>query len=146
MILILVFALFALLIGLKGFYESTKKQNSFKLTPYLFWMGIFVWGDAVVFGLLWFLIGLLSYLFNDYWLFFLSVSVFWLVRSIGETIYWINEQFVETHRNQAQNLWGHSFFNNDSIFFIYQIFWQCISVISVISTIYLSAIWLKGQL
>jgi hypothetical protein len=145
MIFILIYALFAALIGLRGFFESTKKGNTFKLTPYLSWMGIFVWGDAFVIGFFWFFVAVLSYLLNDYLLFVLSISIFWIVRSMGKTIYWINEQFANTHRNKPENLMGYKFFKNDSIWFIYQIFWQCIAVLSIIVSIYLSAMWLRGK-
>lgn len=146
MIFILIYSLFSFLVALKGFYKSTKRGEVFKLTPYLSWMGIFVWGDAFIIGFFWSLVSLLSYLLQDFLLFLLSASVFWLVRSVGEILYWINEQFAQTHRNEPKNLIAYRFFKNDSIYFVYQIFWQCIAVVSTITTIYLSAIWLNSKL
>jgi hypothetical protein len=65
-----------------------------------------------------------------------------MVRSIGETIYWMNQQFVKKESNYYQKLTGYQFFKSDAILFIYQIFWQCISVISIIATIYFADQWL----
>lgn len=125
----------------KGWHESIKKKNPYGKAIYLSWLGIFVWGDAVIFGPFWLLVSLTAFLLKDWQLFLLIVSVFWLVRSVGETIYWLLEQFTSTKRNRPETLFGYRFFKNDSIFFIYQIFWQCITVLSLIVTIYLVHIW-----
>jgi len=139
------YASLALLLFVKGVFESIRKKNPYVETPFLFWMGIFVWGDAVVFGLFWFLTSLFFYLLGDWMLFLLFVSIFWIVRSVGETIYWINQQYSDINRNPPERLRGYRFFGNDSIWFIYQITWQCIVIISVITTIYFANLWLKNM-
>jgi len=143
--IILLYAFINFLVFGKGFYESKYKKNAYGLTPGLFILGIFVWGDAVIFGLFWFLSSLISYLLNDWLLFFLIISVFWVIRSLGETIYWINQQFSSKiyDWNKPENLLLRSVFHNDSIWFIYQTTWQCITIVSVITTIYLANLWLN---
>lgn len=140
---VVIYGMISFLVFIKGFFESAKKKNSFRETPFLFWAGIFVWGDAVIFGLFWFLSSLVCYFSKDWILFLLVISVFWVVRSLGETIYWFNQQFSTLNRNPPEKLRGYQFFKNDSIWFIYQIFWQCITVVSIITTIFLASSWLK---
>jgi len=143
--LISLFILINLFVFIKGFYQSNFKKNSFGLTPSLFPLGIFVWGDAVIWGLFWVLVSLFSIFLKDWLLFLLIISVFWLVRSLGEIIYWINQQFSPIIRNPPQTLYGYRWFKNDSIWFIYQIFWQCAMIISIVSTIYLTSLWLTTK-
>jgi hypothetical protein len=140
-IFVFIFGLISLLISLKGFKESSSKNNSFGLTPYLLPFGIFVWGDAVIFGFFWLLVSSITLLLNDWILFLLIISVFWVVRSFGETIYWFNQQFSKINRNPPEKFWLFKYFHNDSVWFIHQIIWQCIAVISIIITIYLVKIW-----
>ena len=130
-------------LSIKGFYESHKKKNAYGLTTYLSPLGIFVWGDAVIFGAFWFLVSVTILLLNDWILFLLIISVFWLVRSLGETIYWFCQQFTSTKRNPPKSLPFYKYFHNDSIWFIYQIFMQCITVVTIITTIYLIHLWLN---
>ena len=44
--LLLVFTITTLVISIKGFYQSAQEKNALGDTPALFWLGIFVWGDA----------------------------------------------------------------------------------------------------
>lgn len=137
-----VFGIFSLLVFAKGLYQSVRKLNSFGLTPYLGWLGIFVWGDAVVFGLYWFAAAAVSLIFNDWILFLLTVSVFWFVRSLGEMIYWFNQQFSTVMRNPPEKMQGFNLFRRSSIWFIYQIIWQCIMIASIVAIIYVSKLWI----
>lgn len=141
--LILVFFLINLFVFLKGFYESKYKKNAFGLTRPLLLLGIFAWGDAVIFGLFWIITSIVTLVLKDWYLFLLVISIFWVVRSLGETIYWFNQQFSPINRNPPQNLPWHSIFHNDSVWFIHQIIWQCTTVISIISSIYLTKLWLQ---
>ena len=144
-IIILGYGIINLLVFIKGFYESKTKKNAYGLTPYLFFLGIFVWGDAVIFGLFGAISSIVSVLFQNFVLFLLIISIFWIVRSLGETIYWFNQQFSTKMYswNKPENLLFHSVFHNDSIWFVYQIMWQCVTVISVIFSIYLTGLWIK---
>jgi hypothetical protein len=95
-------------------------------------IGAFVWGDAIVFGLFWLVATLLVLAYGTWPIFLLIFLCFWLVRSVGETIYWFNQQFSTIHRNPPHKLWFYFLFKNDSVWFIYQIFWQCVSVTTLV--------------
>lgn len=142
---LILFGLFNLGVSAKGFYESNKKRNAygeiFLLTP----LGIFVWGDAAIFGIFWFLASSISVLLLDVYLFPLIASLFVVVRSLGETMYWFNQQFSTITREQPN---GHRFlykyFHNDSVWFVYQILNQCVTVAGLVATLYFAHMWL-GQ-
>lgn len=136
------YAVFSFLTFVKGVYESAKKKNAYGETVWLYWMGIFVWGDAVIFGLFWALASLASLLLGDWVLFLLLWSVFWLVRSIGETIYWFAQQFSTIEREPPNSLPLYKIFRNESVWFGMQIFHQAITVVTIITTIYLARLWL----
>jgi len=78
---------------IKGFLECKNKKNAYGKTELFSLIGAFVWGDVVIFGIFWFLISLVI-LFSRNWILFLVIlSLFWVVRSLGETIFWFNQQF-----------------------------------------------------
>lgn len=136
-IIIVTFGIVTLIVFLKSIYQSFIKKNPFGQFFPLFFLGIFVWGDAVILGFFWFIVSLISFLLKDWVLFLLIISVFWTIRSFGEILYWINQQFSPIIRNPPSTLMGYRFFKNDSIWFIYQLFWQCIMVVSIICSIFL---------
>ena len=68
-IIILSYGIINFLVFIRGFYESKTKKNAYGLTPYLFFLGIFAWGDAVIFGLFWAISSIVSMLFQDFVLF-----------------------------------------------------------------------------
>lgn len=138
-----IFAAFSFLVLLLGIYFSSK-QKSFQETKFLGLMGVFVWGDAPLIALFWFAASLLVFFLRDLYLFFLIVSVFWAVRSLGEVIYWINQQFSALKRNPPEKLFGYSFFKNESIWFVYQLYWQIVLVVSIIFSIYFACLWLRS--
>jgi hypothetical protein len=120
------------------------QKNSFGLIRRLSVLGMFVWGDVLILSIFWFFVGIISLLLQDWLLFLLICSAFWLVRSVGETIYWFLQQFAVVKRDPPESLAGYGFVKNESIWFIYQVMWQCLTVISLISTIYLTFIWLHS--
>lgn len=138
----LVFALFNALSFAQAFYQTKNKKNPFGLTPHLNWQGSFVWADAVVFSIFWFLSALIG-LFHGTTVFLLILSLFWTIRSLGETIYWFNQQFSTIERNPPESLAFHDIFHNDSIWFVYQIFWQCVNVFTILATIYFAHAWIQ---
>ena len=142
--IIFIFGLISLFVTVRGIFELLIKKNHFKEPRFLFWLGIFVWGDAVILGIFWFLTFLICFFLQDWILFLLIISIFWVVRSLGEIIYWINQQFSQINRNPPANLFGYKLFNNESIWYAYQVFWQCILVISAISSIYFTNIWINN--
>jgi hypothetical protein len=141
-IILLIFAAFNFAIFFKAFRECKTKKNAFGLTPWLNFLGAFVWGDAVVFSLFWALVSLVTWWLNDWLLFWLIVSVFWAVRSWGETIYWLNQQFSTIERNPPKKHILYPIFHNDSVWFVHQIIWQCVTVISIVVSLYFGRLWL----
>lgn len=140
---VIIFILINILISIKGFWESYKKSNSYGLALQLGLLGIFVWGDAIIFGAFWAMVGVACLILNNWVLFLLIYSVFWVVRSLGETIYWFNQQFT-SKKSDASTLPFYKYVHNDSIWFIYQIFYQCVTVVSIITSLYLARLWLSG--
>lgn len=119
-----------------------KKHKTFTQTPVLSVYGVFVWGDALIFSPFWALMSLLALYTNDWLLFWVITSVFWVVRSCGEVLYWFLEQFSGHPRNKAENLLGYGLVKSDAVFFLYQIFWQCVAVISIVISCVLLYQWL----
>src|SRR5215475_6501622 len=97
-IFVALYGFLGLFLSIKGFIESHRREKVHHETILLFPLGIFVWGDAVVFGMFWFLTAAVSLLLADWTLFLLIISVFWLVRSLGETFYWFHQQFSPLDR------------------------------------------------
>lgn len=120
-----------------GFVQTSLKKNPFGLTRHLTIIGAFVWGDALIFGFFWLFISSVCLYLQNFKLILVTYSIFWIVRSIGETIYWLNQQFTTKKRDKPQDLFGHRLFPGESIYFAYQIFWQCVTVVSILATLYL---------
>lgn len=138
------FVIINLLLSAKGFYESAKKKNAYGEVFIFGPLGIFVWGDAVVFGLFWAGSAIASLVLGDWILFLLIASLFWVVRSLGETIYWFNQQFSTVTRVEPKGRPLYRYFHNDSVWFVYQISQQCITVISLVFSIYFAHMWVSG--
>jgi hypothetical protein len=144
-ILVALFLFYSLTATGFGMYHTFIKKNAYGitlLTRFFNLTGGFVWADLIVFGPFWFLTTLIILILQDWVLFLLLISVFWAVRSLGETIYWFNQQFSKVNRNPPGKFWLYKHIPNDSIWFIFQIFWQCITVVSIIFTIYFAKIWM----
>lgn len=135
--ILIIYGIGALLCTCKGFYQSAVKKNPYGKSVWIQAYGAFVWGDAAVFGIFWAMATLLSYYLGNWTLFLLFISTFLLVRSIGETIYWFLQQFTHKPLDPPETLPFHTLFPKNSIWFVYQIFWQCVTVLSIISTVYL---------
>lgn len=143
-IFIELFAVYAFSAAAFGYRQCKYYKNAFTLTPHYYPLGAFVWGDAVIFGVFWFGLSVAVLMLDDWLLFLLSVSLFWVVRSLGETIYWFNQQFSPMVRNDVTKMPGASIFHNDSIWFVYQIIAQCITVVSLILSIYFGVMWVRS--
>ncbi len=139
---LIIFSFYSLACFYSGYKNAIQQKNAFGYSTAFIPLGSWVWGDALIFGLFWFLVSVFILFKNDWILFLLIISVFWMVRSFAEIIYWLNQQFSVKERNHPKNLKFNQFFHNDSIWFIYQIVWQCILVVSLITTVYLFKLWL----
>lgn len=140
---VLIFGIINLLLFIKAFWECYRNNNSFGDTKFLYPLGSFVWADHVVFGIFWTLVATVSLILNDWILFLLCVSLFWLVRSFGETIYWFLQQFSTINRNPTEKYFIHKIFHNDSVWFVHQIFHQCVTITTIITSLYLAKHWLE---
>ena len=142
-ILVFLWAGIGLLVAVIGFFAVAMRHRSFNETVWLFPWGIFVWGDAPVIGLFWFMVGLVTALMRDWPLFGTMFCLFWVVRALGETIYWLNQQFSGINRNPPARLMGYRWYGNDSVWFLYQIVWQMLTVVALVGTIYFANLWLR---
>lgn len=136
-------------INLVGFYygltQSARFKNSLGQAYWLYPWGVFVWADAIVLSPFFVGVGVVALLANSYHLFMLLFCSYWLIRSLGETIYWFNQQFSTIIRVPGRMLPMYKRLVHDeySCWFLVQIFMQCISVVSLIGTIYFATIWMQ---
>jgi len=142
--LLSLYALYSAYAFIRGYYQCRYLHRSFHLTPFLFPLGIFVWGDSIVFGAFWTIVTAGLLLTGDWLLFLLVFNVFWLVRSVGETIYWFNQQFSTLNRNPPEKLPGSRWFDGDAIWFVYQTIAQCVTMLSLVGTIYFAVHWIRA--
>ena len=138
---VIFYAIFSLAGALLG-YDRSKKGKTYVNDGIFNLIGAFVWADATVFGLFWVLACGVVLFLHSWILFLLLLSVFWLVRSVGETIYWFNQQFSTINRSIPENFYIYRIFGDDSVWFVWQIFWQCVSVVTLITTVLMFKIWL----
>jgi len=139
---ILAWGVVGLVVAGLGIHMTVSKKRVFKETKLLLPWGIFVWGDAPLIGGFWFLASLIAGLAKSLDLFGLISCLFWAVRSYGEIIYWINQQFSTVRRNPPEKLWGYQWFGDDSIWFVYQLAHQLILIASLVGVIFFSHQWL----
>lgn len=139
----IVFAGFNIFLFAKS-YRECKKKNAYGSTKLLIPLGMYVWGDVFIFSIFWTLVSLVCLFLSDLYLFLLVVSLFWVVRSFGETIYWFNQQFSSIKREPPEKIELYSIFQNDSVWFVQQIRNQCMTVISLVFSIYFGALWINS--
>lgn len=120
------------------------KKSVYTLTDYLFFLGAFVWGDIIILGPFWIIVSLVSIYLNSWNLFLTLVSLFWSIRSFGEIVYWLNEQFGGKNRNPPHTLKLYKYIKNDAVWFLNQLFWECIFVFSILLSLYFSKLLLFG--
>ncbi len=143
-VLVLVYGVVSFVVFLRSLYESIKNnKNSYGNTYFLYPLGIFVWGDGIIIGAFWVISSIISLLLNDFLFLLIIIAVFWVIRSYGEMTYWFHQQFSPIIRNPADKLIGYKYIKKDSIWFMYQVLWQCILIASIIASVYLISIWVK---
>ena len=144
MYLLAIYFIYSTIALASGYYHAIKKQNPFGLTPWLFFIGSFVWGDALLLGLFWSIVSAMCVVFNQVHLFVFTYSVFWIIRSFGEVQYWMHQQFTSVIRDQPETLWLHRFVRSSAVWFMYQVFWQCFAVISIVSSVFFGWVWINS--
>ncbi len=129
-----------------SFYQCRYKKNPFGQSYFFVFFGAFVYADLVVFGLFWAAISAITFFLQDFLLFLFIYALFWLVRSIGEAQYWFLQQFSSVNRNPVERFRLRKIFHNDSVWFVYQIYWQCLTVLSLVASVYLGVLWAMSLL
>ena len=84
MLLIFLYGFFAFVSLALGIRQTKKRKNPYGLTPQLIIYGIFVWGDAIIIGLFWTVVSLITVLTGNTSFFLITQAVYWIVRSMGE--------------------------------------------------------------
>lgn len=143
-VFVLMLGITSFIFFIKSIRQTKNKKNVYGLTPHLFFLGAFVWGDMIILGPFWIIVTLISVFLNNWYLFLFFVSVFWIIRSFGEIVYWLNEQFAGKNRNPPHTLNFSKFINSEAIWFIYQLFWECVFVFSLVLSIYFCKMWLES--
>lgn len=135
--------LFSILSSAKA-YLACKNKSTILSKPWKACepFGSFVWADHIIIGPFWVLASFLCFVLQDFTLFLLIVSVFWLIRSGGETLYWFLQQFHPRAGNEPEQFWINKHAPGEAVWFLHQIFWQCISVIALISTLITAVRWI----
>lgn len=137
---VLAYALSAVTLAWKA---CRHKKWAFRQTPQYYMLGSFVYGDAFIFGIFWSaVVGVVLFL-QDWLLFWFIWAVFWAIRGLGETIYWFNEQFAVKPLNPHHTLPWNDIFHDGSVWFVYQIICQCVTVVAVILSIYFGVLWVR---
>ena len=140
---LVIFGIFNLSLSFVGIHKYRGNRVPKEYTYPLYPIGIFMWADAIIFGMFWFLVSTTVIIMGDWILFLLVFAVFWVVRSLGETIYFFNQQFSSYIRAPVEDIFFHRLFGNAYVtWFVAQIFMQCVTVVSIISSVYLFKLWL----
>ncbi len=134
---LLFWLVYSLISFILGILYTFRFKNAYGVTYFFFPLGVFVWADSVIIGLFWIVVSTILILTRSYQLFPIFLSLFWLVRSAGETIYWLNQQFSTKTLDPPSTLFLSKYFPGTSVWFIYQIFHQCLAVISALTLIIL---------
>lgn len=136
--MLVLFAFYSLVCFMLSWYQTRKKNNYFGLTPWFIPLGSFVWTDGLILGVFWVIASTLLLVLNQPLISPLVYSLFWTVRSSGEIIYWIHEQFAAKKRNPPHTLFLYRLFPNESVWIAMQLLWQCVLIISIIGDILLA--------
>lgn len=143
-ILIISYTIISALLFVKSLHECYFRKKAYANFYPLVVIGGFVWGDGVVFGSFWTVISLFCFILKDWILFLFIFSLFWLVRSIGEAIFWLNQQFMPMKRYKPEDFPLFFLFHDESVYFVNQIIFQCLTVVSLIASIFAGRLWILG--
>lgn len=123
--------------------------NEFKfIYGWGFVVGAFVWEDVVIFAPLFMIITVLTLLMADFRIWMLCFLVFWIVRSLGETIYFFLEQFlepktlphnIERHLEAVRRMFGG--IDTQKAFMLMQTMFQTVTISSTVALILLLTHW-----
>jgi len=121
---------------LAGWHFAVRKNLSFYPSRYFLLLGAFVWIDAVILGIFWLITALIFLIIEDWRLWMITVSSFWLIRSLGEIHYWLLQQFAAKPLDDPHKYWMSQYFRGKAVWIYYQVTWQVMAVTSLVSLIY----------
>lgn len=111
--------------------------------PLLYWFGLpygsFIWGDLLVFSLLWLAISLVLLKIENPRFFWIAFFAFWAVRSSGEAMYWFIQQFNPKSIPWPQlfpRVWILKGLSNKEFWVFNQVTHQSIAIASILGLIY----------
>lgn len=133
-LLVLIYGIISLTAFVRGYIHCKYKHNRHGITPFGL-LGIFIWTDAVVIGLFWMLASMLVLIIDNWHIGLLIISLFWVVRSAGEVIYWMLQQFATKKRDEPETVRWHSLFPGESVWIAQQVWWQMVLVFSLLATV-----------
>lgn len=128
----LFYSLSLIFVGLVIVIKSFLKLNDnkfFEDTPWLFILGIYIWGDGLVLGFFWLIMGLLTIFLPAIWLYRL-VLIFFALRWFYEVIYWLNHQ---AHKRSFKPffLQGKKTLPADQAAIVYQLIHLCLTTLAL---------------
>jgi hypothetical protein len=123
---LIIFALISLALFMFAVTKARAEKESgiWIFLPFILTLlnGTFILGDAIVFSIFFFIASLVLIYKNDIRYTLLTFLMFWIVRSAGEVVYWLNYQFTFIHphpvRNQLEFLTGS--IPESSVYILYQ--------------------------
>jgi len=136
LVLLSLYAVIAVIYGIIGLWMSSRSKAHKKFLP-LNIIGAFVWGDAAILGWFWLAVVIASLISDSWFLFELIFLCFWLIRALGEVLYWFNQQFSQKELEPPEQIWFYPLFRNNSVWFIFQLWWQCITAVVIVLLILL---------
>lgn len=116
--------------------QSFKQKKFYQKTPYLFPLGVFVWGDGLVVLPFWATVCLLAAVISAHIL-IVSALIFWIIRAVVEIQYWLHVQFDLSDRETGKHERLYRLCSAEP-WFVFQVAWQMILVtLVIISLIYI---------
>lgn len=140
---LLLLALINIFLSFRAFHQCKSCKNAYGETKFLHPLGMYVWGDTLIFSIFWSGVSLVCFYLQDFLLFLLTFFLFHFVRNAGETFYWLNQQFYEHNRNNPKNYSGHTLFPGNSIWSLMQMKNQCVAILTFVIVVYLATLWLQ---
>jgi len=103
---LIVFALISLSLFIFAVVKvrAEKEEGFWTFLPVILTLfnGVFILGDATFFSIFFFIVSLILIYKNDIRYTLLVFLIFWIVRSAGEVVYWLNYQFASIHPHELQ--------------------------------------------
>ena len=130
-----------------------KVRNSGEEVTFITWaypLGAFIWEDLLVFSFYNILASVIILILKDLRYILVFPLFFWLIRSLGETLYWFLLQFNQpaiyphSEYDWDKGGWVKYLFgdlSDQKYFIIYQIGWQVVSVMCLVGLTYVFKNW-----